>query len=94
MIGLCKLFICMWFIFSIFVLLVFVNDSNSRNSSIVESLNYFIADIFSDKNWFGVLLSIVICILLIPVYLYILIIKVVCVVGKVCVYIWKLGIKN
>lgn len=94
MMNLCGAFMAIWFICSIFVLLGFAIESENRNISIEKSLKCFITDIFSDKNWFGILLSIVICILLIPVYLYILIIKVVYVIGKVCVYIWKLGIKN
>lgn len=94
MMNLCVVFMAIWFTCSIFVLLGFVVESDNRNISIEKSLKCFITDIFSDKNWFGLLLSIAICILLIPTYLYILIIKAVYVIGKVCVYIWKLGIKN
>ena len=94
MMNLCCAFIVIWFVCSIFVLLWFAIESENKNILITESLKCFIADIFSDKNWFGILLDIVICILLIPTYLYILIIKAVYVIGKVCVYIWKLGIKN
>lgn len=94
MMILCSAFMAIWFVCSIFVLLWFAIESDNKNIPITESLKCFIADIFSDKNWFGISLSIVICILLIPVYLYILIIKAAYVIGKVCVYIWKLGIKN
>lgn len=94
MANLCGAFMSIWLVCSIFVLSWFAGEADNKNISIIESLKCFIADIFGDKNWFGILLSIIICILLIPVYLYILIIKVICVVGKVCVYIWELGIKN
>lgn len=94
MMILCSSFMTIWFVCSIFVLLGFAIESDNKNISIAKSLKDFITDMFSNKNWFGILLSIVICILLIPVYLYILIIKAVYVIGKVCVYIWKLGIKN
>lgn len=94
MTNLCGAFIAIWLICSIFVLLGFAIESDNRKISIEKSLKCFITDIFSDKNWFGILLSIVICMLLIPVYLYILIIEAVYAIGKVCVYIWKLGIKK
>ena len=83
-----------WFVCSIFALLGFVVKSDNKNISIAKSLKRFIVGIFSGKNWFGVLLSTVICILLVPVYLYILIIGLGYIIGKVFIYIWKLGIKN
>lgn len=94
MTSLCEAFMGIWFVCSIFALLGFAAESENKNISIAKSLKRFIADIFSDKNWFGVLLSTIICILLVPVYLYILIIGLVYVIGKVFIYIWKLGIKN
>lgn len=94
MTDLCCVFVGIWIVCSIFALLGFAVDSDNRNISIEKSLKYFITNMFSNKNWFGILLNIIICILLIPVYLYILIIELVCVVKNVFVYIWRLGIKN
>lgn len=94
MLELCILLMVIWFGSSLFVLLGFAINSENEKITILSYLKNFINNIFSNKNWFGVILSIIICLLMIPIFFYVLIIKILFVTGKLFVYIWKLGIKN
>lgn len=94
MIDLCGIFISIWIICSIFALLALAVNAENKKISIAKSLKEFVVDLFDDKNLFGILLCILICIFLIPVYIYILIIKIIYIFHEIFIQIWKLGVKK
>lgn len=58
-----------------------------------DALECFISDLFSDKNIFGIFLSVLICIIIIPWSLPVVFSLVLYGVVKVFKFIWKLGCK-
>ena len=86
--------ISIWIVCTIFFLVFLAVESDNNNISIAKYLIEFICNLFNDRNYFGIFMSIIICIILIPVYIYVLIIKIICLISRVVVHIWNLGIKK
>lgn len=83
-----------WFFGSIIFILIFSMIADQDNKTLIKALKDLTIELFLDKNWFGILLSVLVCIILIPSYIFSLIIKAVCIFCKLLSRIWKLGEKR
>lgn len=83
-----------WLFCSIIFVLIFSMIADQDNKTILKVLKDLTIELFCDKNWFGILLSVFVCIILVPSYIFALIIKIVCVFCKVLSHIWKFGEKR
>lgn len=83
-----------WFVGSVIFIIIFSMIADQDNKTILKALKDLTIELFDNKNWFGILLSVFVCIILIPSYIFALIIKVVCMFCKMLVHIWELGEKR
>lgn len=83
-----------WFVGSLIFVVIFGMIAEQDNTTIVESLKGLTIKLFCDKNWFGIFLSIIVCIILIPSYIFALIVKVICMFCNLLLHIWRLGEKG
>ena len=83
-----------WFVGSLIFVVIFGIISEQDDKTVLKALNDLIIDLFCDKNWVGILLSVLIFISLIPSYIFAFVIKVICMFCNVLLYIWKLGEKR
>lgn len=88
------IFFLTWFSGSIIFLLIFSTIAEQNNNTTLQALKDLTIELFCDKNWFGILLSLLVCIVLVPSYVFSVITEIMCVCYNVLLYIWKLGEKR
>lgn len=91
---LCVAFV--WFNICIMLDVVIKSETKykSEHNFILYSLWNWIKDLFKEKNWFGIMLSIVVLVLIIPAILILLFYEIVMWLFYGISLIWKLGNKN
>lgn len=92
--AVCAIFSLIWFFGSVIFVLIFSMIADQDNKTILQALKDLTFELFLNKNWFGVSLSVFICIILIPSYMFALLIKIICVFCNALVHIWELGKKR
>lgn len=92
--NICAIFSLIWLVGSIIFILIFSMIAEQDDKTVIMALKDLTIELFCDKNWFGILLSMFVCIILIPSYIFTLIIEVLCVFCKVLSHIWELGEKR
>ena len=88
--------ITFYIVFNFIVMLGIVsqaNDNDTKTGSLV-ALKEFIEELFYDRNYFGILLSAVVFILVIPAMIIIVATQIIFWIGMILGYIYNLGNKK
>ena len=92
--NVCTIFSLIWFIGNVIFILILSRIADQDNRTILQILRDLTIELFCGKNWFGILLSIFVCIILVPSYIFALIIKVICMFCNLLLHVWRLGEKG
>lgn len=84
----------MWIILSIYGLLYFASEADMYNSDIMFQVVKFVKKLFTNKNWFGIILGIPVVILIIPTALFCLVAEIIMFLCYFVSAIWELGNKK
>lgn len=90
----CAILSLIWLILSIFFTLFLAMQSDSESKTIANCFKELVEELFYDRNIFGIIVSSFVCILFIPTGIFIVLISVVYLIGKIICGIWHLGDKK
>ena len=74
-------------------IIINIEEKNYKTGCLI-ALKEFLVKLFSGKNWFGIILSVIVLIISIPAMLLILIVQILFCALMGIGYVWKLGNKN
>lgn len=70
-----------------------INEDNYKSGCLI-ALKDFLIKLFIGKNWFGIILGVIVFIIAIPAMLLILMAQIIIYIGICILFIWKLGNKK
>lgn len=71
-----------------------VDENADARTSVMMVIKNFVKELFSDKNWFGIVLSSIVLIIAMPALLFVFFIQVVYWLIILVMIIWSLGSKG
>ena len=86
----------MWLFLTLYIVGIIITNAKDENYKTIclSTLKEFLIKLFSGKNWFGIILSVIVLIISIPAMLLILIVQILFYVSMGIGYVWRLGNKK